>query len=84
MCKAKNFLIQNACCLLRPIQLMCGTLSNLYGFSCVSLHLLISATASFIRHTFIWDEMLEFPHSLIRSSGIAICNVTIMSLVALV
>lgn len=75
----KLFLVQNTCCLLRPIQLLYGALSNLYGFTCVSVHLLISAIASFIRHTFIWDEMLEFPHSLIKSWGIAICKVTIMS-----
>lgn len=56
---------------------MCAALSNLYSFSCVSVHLLISAVASFI--TFIWDEMLEFPHSSIESSDTANCKVTIMS-----
>lgn len=59
---------------------MCGALSNLYGFSCVSVHLLISAIASFIRRNFIWDEMLKFAHSLVKSWGIAVCKVTVFNL----
>lgn len=65
-------------CHLKPIQLTCGGPSDLYGFICVSVHLLISAIASFIRRTFIWDEILEFPHSLIESWGITLCKVTVM------
>lgn len=57
--QGKKLLIQYVFCLSRHTELVYRALSNLYGFSYVSGHLLISA--------FIWDEVLHFPHSLIKS-----------------
>lgn len=72
-----GIMAQNTC-FLKPVQLMCGGPSDLCCLSCVSVHLPISAIASFISHTFIWNEMLEFPHSLFKSWGKTLCKVTIM------